>query len=101
MAGVVLRVGRRAIDAASSQHAPGAEELAQVVAVDAKRARGFGDRRGVEHLDRVVEKSVSKLMSGHVYNFQTSASWYVAQDLVVHNCRCYADPDFSGILDRV
>jgi hypothetical protein len=40
-------------------------------------------------------------MSGHVYNFQTSASWYVAQDLVVHNCRCYADPDFSGILDRV
>jgi SPP1 gp7 family putative phage head morphogenesis protein len=29
---------------------------------------------------------------GHVYNLETVEGWYVASELVVHNCRCTADP---------
>ena len=27
--------------------------------------------------------------SGHVYNLQTESDWYIANGVIVHNCRCY------------
>jgi Phage minor capsid protein 2 len=29
---------------------------------------------------------------GHVYNLQTGDGWYVASEIVVHNCRCFIAP---------
>jgi hypothetical protein len=34
-----------------------------------------------------------------VFNLETSSNWYVAQNLIVHNCRCYADPDVQSVVD--
>jgi len=28
----------------------------------------------------------------HVYNLSTTTGWYVANGVIVHNCRCYAAP---------
>ena len=29
--------------------------------------------------------------NGHVYNLQTATSWYIANGLSIHNCRCWAE----------
>lgn len=36
-------------------------------------------------LDRVLEVGVTAF-SGHVYNLQTSAQWYIANGIITHNC---------------
>jgi hypothetical protein len=46
------------------------------------------DRRaGAVALDQVV-RIRRRPWSGHVYNLETVAGWYVANGLIVHNCRC-------------
>lgn len=34
--------------------------------------------------------------AGHVYNLETSDGWYIANNIIVHNCRCSAVPVFSA-----
>jgi SPP1 gp7 family putative phage head morphogenesis protein len=29
---------------------------------------------------------------GHVYNLESSLGWYIANDVITHNCRCIQDP---------
>lgn len=41
--------------------------------------------------DRIV-KIRRRAWSGHVYNLQTETGWYVANSIVVHNCRCTSVP---------
>lgn len=41
--------------------------------------------------DRVVEKRRLK-WSGHVYNLQTQVRWYIANNIIAHNCRCAIAP---------
>jgi F like protein len=41
--------------------------------------------------DRIL-KVVRRRWSGHVYNLQTAGGWYVANNIIVHNCRCTAVP---------
>lgn len=36
---------------------------------------------------------------GWVYNFETVSGWYSSHDLIVHNCRCTAEPDLNGLLE--
>lgn len=38
-------------------------------------------------VDPIVRRSVSR-SACHVYNLQTTTGWYVANGIVVHNCRC-------------
>jgi hypothetical protein len=46
---------------------------------------------GLKHTTSRVEKVGSEFFSGHVYNLESVNNWYtIAQDLVVHNCRCTA-----------
>lgn len=35
--------------------------------------------------------------TGHVFNLQTQAGWYIADGFVVHNCRCTALPRVSDV----
>lgn len=42
-------------------------------------------------LDNIVNIDV-RSFTGHVYNLETSGGWYVAQGIVVHNCRCILSP---------
>ncbi len=34
--------------------------------------------------------------SGHVYNLQTSEGWYIANNIISHNCRCAVVPVVEG-----
>lgn len=40
-------------------------------------------------LSHVVQVKRSSF-AGHVYNLQTVGGWYVAEGIITHNCRCYA-----------
>ncbi len=99
VARVVLGIWARAIDAAPGLDAPSAEELAQVVTLAADGAGSLRDRLPLlQSPRRIVEKRVGEPYVGHVFNLETSTGWYVATNLIVRNCRCYAEPDFSGLL---
>jgi hypothetical protein len=49
---------------------------------------------GAIFADHVVHKSLRQF-SGHVYNLQTKAGWYVAQNVIVYNCRCLMQAFYS------
>lgn len=36
-----------------------------------------------------IVKVEHESFTGHVYNLQTKAGWYIAQNLIAHNCRCW------------
>lgn len=40
---------------------------------------------------RIIDKG-TRSFHGHVYNLQTVNNWYLAQNRIVHNCRCIAIP---------
>jgi len=40
-------------------------------------------------LDDVVQVRTTRFR-GHVYNLETTDGFYVAQSIIVHNCRCTA-----------
>jgi len=40
----------------------------------------------------VVVRVGRREYSGHVYNLQTATGWYVANDILTHNCRCARVP---------
>lgn len=46
---------------------------------------------GEVSLDQVIRVR-RKPFSGHVYNLQTITGWYIANDIVIHNCRCVIIP---------
>ena len=46
---------------------------------------------GLIELDEVLDVEV-KLYTGHVYNLQTSTGWYIANNIISHNCRCVMVP---------
>lgn len=50
-----------------------------------------GGATGEILLDEIVNIDV-KAFSGHVYNLETSGGWYIAEGIVVHNCRCILSP---------
>lgn len=97
IAGVIACVVRRAVDHAARLDVPSAQELAQAITINAQGSRSFSDRVGAQQFARVVEKVVG-VFSGHVYNLETRSSWYVARNLIVHNCRCSAEPVLDDIL---
>lgn len=55
----------------------------------------FGGESGLVCLDSIVHVSVRQF-SGHVYNLETSTGWYIANNIITHNCRCVAVPVVKG-----
>ena len=89
---VLFGVVCRAIDPAHLEATP-PEFDAEVVGVDVQRAGDLTQTHPLlHHPVRVVNKRVSENTSGHVFNLQTVTGWYVAQSLLVRNCRCVAIP---------
>jgi hypothetical protein len=37
--------------------------------------------------------------SGHVYNLETNNNWYLANNIIIHNCRCLYVPYLKGFED--
>lgn len=47
---------------------------------------------------RQVKSTMQVPWAGTVYNFETDTGWFSAHGLIIHNCRCYAEPDLGDIL---
>jgi SPP1 gp7 family putative phage head morphogenesis protein len=47
---------------------------------------------GLINLDEVIDVQI-EAYSGHVYNLQTSTGWYIANNIITHNCRCVMIPE--------
>jgi len=73
----------------------------QAVPIDEQTRGSLGDRvPSSQKLLRVVEKRIGETAwSGHVYNLQSPDSQYIAQGVVVHNCRCSAEPVLDDLLN--
>lgn len=39
----------------------------------------------------------TQFFDGHVFNLQTTAGWYIAEGIIVHNCRCTWKPIVPGL----
>lgn len=95
-------MGRAAVLVPSGIDSTGSELHREVVGVNADALANLSKQHpSLKHLGRVVEKRVGESFSGHVYNLQTAAGWYQADGLIVHNCRCRAEPDLESLLDEL
>jgi SPP1 gp7 family putative phage head morphogenesis protein len=66
---------------------------AEVVGIHAQGASGLRNSHPLlQHPMRVLQKGFCENAGGHVYNLQTSTGWYVAQETIIRNCRCWAEP---------
>ena len=97
LARVVYSITRRAIVDAPRLDTPSAQMLAEIISADNEGSSSLGESVRLHQFDRVVEKSSCEL-AVHVYNMETKASWYTAQGLVVHNCRCWSEPVLEDLL---
>jgi len=91
VARVVLGIVRRAVGGLVGSPTS-AKVLGDQVGVPADLRRNLGE--GVPFLGQLVrvrEKRV-RVHAGHVYNLHTGPNWYIAGGVVVHNCRCDAEP---------
>ena len=75
---------------------PSSKELTESIGI---HPENFGDLfqcLGAVHVkfNRVVDKSFIDF-SGHVYNLETKSNWYSANNTIIHNCRCVAEPVIS------
>lgn len=72
-----------------------AESLGEVVRVDAEMISS-GDKSlpAIQKFDCVVEKGLREFRGSHVYNLETESNWYSSNNLIIHNCRCWAKPVF-------
>lgn len=50
---------------------------------------------GSVSVDRIV-KIRNKFYRGHVYNLETSTGYYIANNIITHNCRCVMIPYLGG-----
>ena len=98
LARIVFGIWRRAVDSSPCDNAPSAEALGEIVRVAGKSAGGFSKGHPIVHHPRRVLQKIVGEYSGHVYNLETSCGWYVAQNLLVGNCRCYAEPVLADLL---
>lgn len=57
-------------------------------------SRSFISDTGEVFADRILNV-FRRSWSGHVYNLQTTEGWYIAENIITHNCRCSPVP-FTG-----
>ena len=71
----------------------GADELAEVVRGYAELGcHIFEHAARLHRFERVRDHVIEELSGAHVFNLETSASWYSSNGYIVHNCKCFARP---------
>jgi hypothetical protein len=74
---------------------PSAERLGEIVGIAAKGSGNILEGSSpVQQFSRVAQKIVGEF-SGHVHNVETLKGWYMCNDIIYHNCRCFARPIFD------
>jgi hypothetical protein len=95
---VLDEVGRGGFDTpglprAAGGDAPLEQALAERLVADAAQIGALLHAgAGLVELDRVVEVRRVQDWAGHVYNLETLDGWYLADGVIVHNCRCSIAP---------
>lgn len=80
---------------------PRSEMLAERVRAESNlRANDLQGFAGLYSGDAVVQVSVARGWSGHVYNLETGNNWFLVNSTVVSNCRCTAQP-WIKLLDEI
>lgn len=74
----------------------GADDLGdRVTTVSELLGKGVDGLPSTVPLDQIV--AVKRLpFDGHVFNLETRTGWYLANSIVVHNCRCVPEPSVEG-----
>lgn len=85
-------IRRMASYATVGLHADGAQSLRQGVLAGADDLGGHAERLPFGHQASRVVKARRFDWSGHVFNLETAAGWYVTNGIVAHNCRCVGLP---------
>jgi hypothetical protein len=66
--------------------------------IDRKLSRNiFNKYKRFIKFDNVLSVSIIENFSGHVYNLETKNNWYVANNIIIHNCRCLWLPEIKGM----
>lgn len=86
------------LNAVSDQYAPHRSASAVQVMSDLELADAVRVRPQ-DFVLRKVKRVVSAPHDGFVYNFETITGWFSSHGRIIHNCRCYADPDVQQLLD--
>ncbi|MBK8246531.1 MAG: hypothetical protein IPK85_03900 [Gemmatimonadetes bacterium] len=58
--------------------------------------RAYAERLGEIETNRIVGVE-RRAFAGHVYNLQTTTGWYIANNIISHNCRCVMVPEVAGV----
>lgn len=89
-----VSVGGGSMLASGSVNPPSAEQFAQIVRMTGEQGPYLFEGSSLPYKSfRVVKKSLGVFV-GHVYNLETATGWYVADNVVMHNCRCTSEPIF-------
>ncbi|CAM6004904.1 unnamed protein product [Sphagnum balticum] len=81
------------------KNTPSAEMLAEIIGVNSELRRDLFKKHSLNvEASRIVDKS-SRKFSGHVYNLETDSNWYIAESLIIHNCRCWAEPVLEDVIE--
>jgi hypothetical protein len=68
--------------------------------IDTKLSRNIINRyKRFIKVDNVLSISSIKNFSGHVYNLETKNNWFIANNIIIHNCRCLYLPIIKGMED--
>lgn len=79
----------------------GSNFLAEIVGMDAKILGDLGKVKSVAvQPPCFVDNVRSYFNEGHVFTFETKSGWYVAENIIVQNCRCYAEPIIEVIKQK-
>lgn len=97
IARIIFSVVRGSIFAASV-NTPSAEMFAKIVGVNFQNVGDLAERPGLYKLSRVTEKGICVFSNTHVYNLETTSSWFIANGFAAHNCRCSASPVLDDLL---
>lgn len=93
----------------SSVNSISSESLAQIVSADSKLAGNFFNSKSAFEQRYRVSNNTLRKFSGHVFNLETVNGYYgISQrelhkecNLVVHNCRCIAEPLLDELLEKI
>lgn len=93
----------------SSVNSIGAETLAQIVSANSELSSNFLNSQSAFKERYRVSNNVMRKFTGHVFNLETVNNYYGISavelhnqcSLVVHNCRCIAEPLLDELLEKI
>jgi hypothetical protein len=95
----ILNIGRLNIPSGGGIKTRLMQNLPDGLVIDPDLSRNIFNRyKRLIKTDNVVSVE-RQWFSGHVYNLETKNNWYLANNIIIHNCRCLYVPYIKGFED--